>query len=109
MHTVPLLIVGADDGVGLLLLDGLAGVLMLCAVARLIRAPREWFSWGRASKALWSLVSLWLTWHLGETILPAGAMAALWHLRSLSQRHADDQPRDLPFATGVPVNSKEKR
>jgi hypothetical protein len=109
MHTVPFSMAGDNDAIGLLFLDGLAGVLMLYALARLIRAPREWFSYGRVSKALWSLVSLWLTWHLGETILPAGAMAALWHLRSLSQRHAGDEPRDLPFATGTPVNPKERR
>jgi hypothetical protein len=109
MHTVPLSTISAGNMLGQLFPDFVGGMLMLLAVARLIRAPREWFPFGRVSKVLWVLCSLWLTWRVGGGLVPGGALLALWHLRSLARCSPAGQPAYLPFAPGTPVSPKDER
>jgi len=82
---------------------------MLCAIGRVLRAPKNWFSFGVVSKVTWVIASLWFTWQVGDILLPIGAVVALWHLRALAHRHAGDQPSDLPFATGSRVEKESDR
>jgi hypothetical protein len=103
MHTVPLVTIDANGTVALLALDVLVGIIMLYAAARLLHAPRSWFARGRLSKALWLFLSFWLTWRVGNIVLPVGAVVSLRHLRGLSRRHLVEQPPDLPFAAGTRV------
>jgi len=79
---------------------------MLCAAARILRAPKNWFSFGVVSKVTWVIASLWFTWQVGDVLLPIGALVALWHLRALARRHVGEQPADLPFASGSRVERR---
>ena len=100
--------IGAADALGHLSLDGLAMIVMFGAAARLIRSPREWFSFGRASKVAWVLACLWFTFEVGDVVVPLGSLMALWHLRSLRRRHSGGQPGELPFARGTRVPRDEQ-
>jgi hypothetical protein len=93
----------------LLSLDCLAGMVMVWATARVVRAPKNWFFLGFVSKVTWLIVSLWFTLQIGGLLLPLGAIVALWHMRALARRHAGDQASDLPFATGSPVKNESGR
>ncbi len=84
-------------------------MVILWAIARVLRAPKNWFSFGVVSKVTWVIASLWFTWQVGDVLLPIGAVVALWHLRALARRHAGDEPADLPFATGAPVEKERDR
>jgi hypothetical protein len=109
VHPYLLSTISAADAPGFLLLDGLAFIVMFWAAGRVTRAPRQWFPFGRASKVTWVIASLWFTLPTGYVVLPAGALAALWHLRSLRRRYTAAQPGDLPFAPGIPVRPWDER
>jgi len=102
VHYTPLSAVTVNELLGLLAWDFLAGSVIFCATWRLIRTPRECFSYGLLSKTGWLVASLWFTWHLGLVALPVGACATLWHLHKLARRGAAAE--DIPFAEGVPVD-----
>jgi len=108
LHPYLLSTISTSAALGFISLDCLAGILMLWAVARVLRTPREWFSFGFVSKVTWVIASLWFNWQVGDLVVPLGAMVALWHMCALSRRHGG-QPTDLPFATGSPVEKKSER
>jgi hypothetical protein len=99
----------ANNALGLLLIDGVAGLLMLYGAWRVARSPREWYSYGLVSKTGWIIASLWVSWHCGAALLPVGAIAALWHLHKLSRRQEAGQVGSIPFATGAPVEREGER
>lgn len=109
MHRYLLSTISASAALGYICLDCLAGMVMLLATTRVLRAPKNWFSFGVVAKVTWVIVSLWFTWQVGDVLLPIGAAVALWHLRALARRHAGEQAADLPFAPGSPVEKESDR
>jgi hypothetical protein len=109
VHPNLLSTVSAADALGYLSLDGSSLILTFWAAVRVIRAPRQWFSFGIASKLAWLLASLWFTIEVSDVVVPLGALVVLWHLRSLSRRQAGGQPADLPFAAGSPMTKDGDR
>ena len=100
MHNYLLSNISAAGALGPLFLDVVAAIVTFYAAARVMRAPREWFYFGRVSKVTWVIGSLWFTWRVGDVVLPLGAVVALWRLRSLHLRHTSPTPGDLPFCAG---------
>ncbi len=80
LHPYLLSTISASAALGPISLDCLAGILMVWAIARVLRTPREWFSFGFVSKVTWVIASLWFTWQVGDLVLPFGAIVALSHL-----------------------------
>ena len=109
MHPYLLSTTSASAALGYICLDFLAGIVILWAIARVLRAPKNWFSFGFVSKVTWVIASLWFTWQVGDVLLPIGAVVALWHLRALARCHSGDQPTDLPFAAGSPIEKERDR
>ena len=85
-----------------LIVDVLALIVMLVAVARLAASDVDRFAHGRLSKTIWIITALCFVWntHLGD--LPIGAALALWRLSTTPSRATPTQPLDVPFAEGMP-------
>lgn len=109
MHNYLLSNISAAGALGPLFLDVLAAIVTFYAAARVLRAPREWFSFGFVSKVTWVIGSLWFTWQVGDVVLPLGAVVALWRLRSFRLRHTSPAPGDLPFAQGTRQSHKDEQ
>jgi hypothetical protein len=110
MHLAPPLATsGYSALLGAVVLDAFAAMIMLSAVAGLLRSPKHWFRLGLVSKVAWAVVTLAWTWNFGDVVVPVGAALVLWHVRSLGRRHAAEEPPDLPFATGSRVGREEER
>lgn len=96
----------AGNTLGLFVWAVLAGIVILVAAYRIVRSPRELYSYGLLSKCAWLVTICWLNWHWGPSILPLGGLGALWHLRCLLRRSDAGGPGDLPFAAGSPVDER---
>lgn len=79
-----------------------AGGVQLVAVIRTVRLPAPVWSYGRWSKLAAVVAALWLTFNVGVLAVPVGAVAVIWHTRTLGRRSAvaPDVP-DLPMAEGT--------
>jgi hypothetical protein len=97
---------GAGNTVGLFVWAVLAVIIILVAAYRVVRSPRELYSYGLLSKIAWLVTIFWLNWHWGPAILPLGGLGALWHLRGLLRRWDTSGLGDLPFAAGSPVDER---
>lgn len=78
-----------------------AGAVELVAIIRTVRLPAPAWSYGRWSKAAAIVVAGWLVVRLGALGLPVGAVAVIWHTRTLARRMtAQPTVPDLPMAEG---------
>lgn len=78
-----------------------AGAVELVAVIRTVRLPAPAWSYGRWSKAAAIVAAGWLVARLGVVSVPVGAVAVIWHTRTLARRATALQAApDLPMAAG---------
>ena len=102
MHSYPLVaLISARAGtLGLLAWDAAAVMIMLLALARLLRSARELFAYGMVSKCAWAIACIWFTWHWDAALVPTGALVVLWHLSQLVRRSRAAGRASVPMATG---------
>ena len=85
-----------------LIVDLLAMIVMIVAVARLATADVDRFAHGRLSKAIWIVTALCFVWNTRLGDLPIGAGLALWRLSTTPRQATPTQSLDVPFAEGTP-------
>jgi hypothetical protein len=106
VHYLAVSTVTNNDAFGLLVWNGIASMVILFAVLRLVRSPRELFSYGLVSKTAWVITIVWLSWHSGPALVPIGAFASFWHLHRLARNRDGGAPGYPPFAAGRPVDEQ---
>lgn len=89
----------ADPMAGAVLIDTIAGVLILVALLRIWTTPAWMWAKGGWSKLGWAITTLWLTPIYGHIAWPVGAVLALRQIRRLAKRPLPGPP-PLPWATG---------
>lgn len=83
-----------------------AGGIELVAMVRVVRLPAPMWAYGRWSKTAAVIIAGWFTLTLGVLAVPVGAVAVIWHTRTLALKAKNERPpTELPFAEGV--NEKE--
>lgn len=104
MHSTLLYDNYAGELMGLIVWNALAGIITLLAILRLLRSPREWFSYGVVSKLAWVLTAWSVSWHFNGALFPVGAVACLCNLRALRRREESVQALGVPYASGSPFD-----
>ncbi len=84
---------------GLLAWDIVAAIIIVLALARLVRSPRELFAYGALSKCGWAIACIWFRWHWDAALVPTGALVATWHTGAIARRNLG-AGTTVPFATG---------
>lgn len=83
--------------------DVVAGAVELLAIIRTIRVPAHAWTYKRWSKAAAIALAGWGTITIGVLALPIGALAVIWHTRTLARALiATPAVPDLPYAQGDP-------
>lgn len=108
-HTALMASAGDSTAVTKAFWDLIAGAVQLAAIIRTIRVPASRWTYRRWSK--WAAVGLagWMTFTVGAIALPVGAIAVIWHTRTIARR-TDPPPTvpDLPFAEGSSATGDER-
>lgn len=85
--------------------DLAAGAMIAIAVVRAVKIPAPRWTHRLWSKTAAIVVAVWGSLAAGGLLLPVGAVAVIWHTRSVA-RSPTDTPTvpDLPFAEGTPTS-----
>jgi hypothetical protein len=89
----------AANALSLLVLDAIAGIVILLALRRIWSTPSWMWAHRHWSKVAWTVVVLWLNITASHVIWPVGAVLALRHARKLA-RNPLPEPPPLPYASG---------
>lgn len=86
----------------------IAGIVQLVAIVRTIRLPAPLWTYRKWSKIAAVIIAAWFVWTIGVIAVPLGAIAVIWHTRTVARRAAAQlEPPELPFAEGVPSEKEE--
>lgn len=80
-----------------------SGLIELIAIIRAISVSALAWEYRGWSKLAAVIISAWITLHLGILTVPVGAIAVIWHTRTISRRYktkseTPPQVPDLPYA-----------
>lgn len=88
-----------------ILVDLVALIVVIVAIARVVKTDTELLAHRQWSKAGWIVLTLWLGWSTRLGVIPVGAIVALWHTRQVHRRtpRSEEDPLGVPFAEGIAV------